>query len=214
MKAMILINGLTVMALVSGAAMADGEAYLGLGTTGYTVGYTYPLSETSGIRAEYNGMDYSHNVSSASETYNAKIKLSNLGAYYDYHIAGGFRATVGLVETNSKFTGTATASSGTYTINGTSYSAAGETLGFEAKMPSTMPYFGLGYGHVASNSGWGFYGDIGFLYGKPKSQLNASSGLVAAAGQTNIDAENQKLQDQLNKFEFYPVLQVGASYTF
>ncbi len=210
LKKLIVAVGLSAFAM---AAMA-GEGYLGIGTTGYGVGFAYKLSDNAGLRAEYNGLDYSHQVNSNGATYDAKIKMSNLGAYYDYFISGGFRATAGLVAGDNKFTGSANASSGTYTINGTAYSAAGESLTFQAKMPDVMPYFGIGYGHDQVKPGLGFYADAGFMYGKPKAELSASAGLTAAAGQSNIDAEKQKLQDQLNKYSLFPVVKVGLSYAF
>lgn len=213
MKRTLIALALSAAALSSASAMAD-EGYLGIGTTGYGIGYAHKLDDNSGVRVEYDGMNYNHSVNSNGTTYDAKIKMSSLGAYYDYFISGGFRASAGLVGGDNKFVGTAQASSGTYTINGTAYSAAGESMTFQAKMPDVMPYFGIGYGHDQVKPGFGFYADAGFLYGKPKVSLNASSGLVAAAGQANIDAEKQKLQDKLNKYSLFPVIQVGVSYAF
>jgi hypothetical protein len=113
-----------------------------------------------------------------------------------------------------KLEGTGRASGGTITINGVAYSAAGESIALDARFPTVSPYLGVGWGHKQADKGAGFYADLGTAIGRPKVKLTATPGLVAAAGQSNIDAEQQAAQDKADKLRFYPVVKVGFGYTF
>lgn len=113
-----------------------------------------------------------------------------------------------------KATGNAVATNGTLSINGSSYPAAGESVGAEAKFPSAAPYIGIGYGHHQPTKGSGFYLDLGVVIGKAKTTISPSAGIVAAAGQANVDAEQRKLQDSVDKLKAYPVLKFGFSWAF
>ena len=52
---------------------------------------------------------------------------------------GGFRLSAGAVIGTRKATGNAVATNGTLSINGSSYPAAGESVGAEAKFPRPRP---------------------------------------------------------------------------
>lgn len=202
-----------ILAVLSATATA-GEFYGGLGTTGLNVGYTHGISETFGVRAEGNYLNYGKDVNSDGVNYDAKVKMEHLGVYVDYHPFGGnMRLTAGVLLGNDRFTGTAKGNAGTVNINGTDYNLSGESLKLDAKFPSTRPYLGIGYGHSVSK-GLGMFFDVGVAYGKPKASLTASQGLATAAGDANIEAEKRKVQDDLDKVKLWPVVKVGLSYAF
>lgn len=201
------------LATLAASAVA-GESYVGLGTTGVNLGYGLKLTNESGARIELNGLNYSRDFNSGDATYNAKIKLSGVAGYYDYRpFAGTFRLTGGLLVGDNKVTGTGTARNGNcFTINGTDYCAAGQSVAVTAKMPTLLPYLGIGAGHSQAASGFGFFADLGVTYGKPSTTLTASPGL--AVPQANLDAERDKLQNDLNKLQWFPVIKLGVSYTY
>ncbi|PRP68483.1 hypothetical protein BUE93_22030 [Chromobacterium amazonense] len=214
MKKLFLIAAL---ASLSATSFAE-EVYTAVGTTGFVLGASKEFSENLTARIEGNYLNYGRNFDSSDVKYDAKIKMSSLGLYADYFPFGssssGFRLTAGAMIGKDKVTGNGVANSnGTFTINGTEYSAAGESINVEAKFPNVRPYAGIGYGHTISK-GFGFIADLGVAYGKASVNLNASQGLVNAAGQANIDAERNSAQDTLNKYKFYPVAKVGFAYTF
>ena len=103
-----------------------------------------------------------------------------------------------------------------FSINGTTYSgitSVDSTLSFN----NVAPYFGIGWGNpVARDKGWGMTTDIGVLFqGSPKTSMSvACTGIVGinCPAQSNIDAENAKLQGDLKNFKYWPVMSIGISY--
>lgn len=195
------------------AASAD-EVYGGAGTTGLEVGYGLKLNAASGVRVDVNFLHYSPSFSTSDVDYDAKLKFGNAGMYFDWFLGDSpFRLSTGALVGPRKLEGTGRSSGGAIVINGVAYAAGGESLHMEAKFPTVSPYIGIGWGHEQSGKG-GFYADLGTAFGRPKVTLTASPGLVAAAGQANIDEERRRAQDKADRLRFYPVLKVGYSYAF
>lgn len=214
----VLALAMAAITAIPAAACAEGtngnEIYAGVGTTGGVLGYGYSLGDHSALRVEGNYLNYSHNFNTSSAKYNGNIKVSLLGAYYDWFFAGPFRLTGGVMAGTREFTGNAVGSSGTVTINHQQYSVAGEYVHASAKYNTVAPYVGVGWGHRPGRGGLGFFGDVGVTYGHPNVKLGASPGLVQAAGSNNIAAEQSILQSKANKLAFYPVIRVGVDYQF
>jgi hypothetical protein len=201
-------------ALFSSPARAT-EVFGGLGTSGVEVGVAERVGGGAGLRMSAEFLKVGRNFESDGATYDTKLKFSSLGLYGDYFVAGGgFRLTAGAVIGTRKASGNAVATNGSLTINGTPYPAAGESVGAEAKFPSAAPYVGIGYGHHQPSKGSGFYLDLGVVIGKADTKLSPSAGVLAAAGQANIDAEQRKLQDSVDRLKAYPVLKFGFSFAF
>jgi hypothetical protein len=201
-------------ALMSSVAHA-GESYVGIGTTGFEVGYAFKLNGSMGLRADVNYLNYGRDFNSNGADYSADLKLSTVGAFVDYYPAGAFRLTGGLLVGTRKLEGHGVTTGGTVVINGTSYPApAGESVFVADKLPTVAPYLGIGFGHAQSKPGLGFFFDAGAAFGKGDVTLTATPGLVAAAGQSNIDAERVKVQDKLDQLKVYPVVKFGVSYTY
>lgn len=201
--------------LLGGAARA-GESYLGIGSTGLDVGYGFKLKPSTGLRVELNFLDLGRDFNSDGADYAARLKFSNLGAYVDYFLGDSFRLTGGLLLGKRKLEGRGVTTGGTVRINGADYPApAGESVTVTDTLPSTTPYLGLGFGHNHQpGSGWGFYADAGLALGKGDVKVVVTPGLVGAAGQANVDAEEAKVRDKLDKLKAYPVLKLGLSYTY
>ena len=206
---------LLVLAMASTSVMAE-EAYLGLGSAGLTLGIGKTLLPGSMGRIEVNGLDVSHRYSSGGINYDAKLRHGSAAAFYDWFPAAeGFRMTAGLFAGDTRLTGSSTGVAGTtYTINGVGYSAAGESLSLRVKWPTLLPYLGVGWGRGQPVGGLGFFADAGVAYGRPGVSLSASPGLTARATQANIDAERQRIEDDLGRYRYLPVLRVGLNYSF
>ncbi len=205
---------LAATSLLSSQAHAT-EVFGGLGTSGVEVGVSERIGGSAGLRMSAEFLKVGRDFESDGATYDTKLKFSTLGLYGDYFVAGGgFRLTAGAVIGTRKASGNAVASNGSLTINGTPYPAAGESVGAEAKFPNAAPYIGIGYGHHQTTKGSGFYVDLGVVIGKADARISPSAGLAAAAGQANLDAEQRKLQDDVDKLKAYPVLKFGFSFVF
>jgi hypothetical protein len=206
---------IAVCAASVGMPASAGDVFVGLGTTGVELGYATKLAPGAGLHVDAEFLSLKRKFEDNGATYDTQLKFSNLGLYGNLFLTDSFRFTGGLVAGSRKVSGTGVTSGGTITINGVSYPvAAGESVTVEAKFPSVSPYLGLGFGHSASSDGLGFYFDLGAVFGRPKAKLTPSAGLLAQAGQGNVDAEQAKLQEKMDKLRVYPVVKLGLSFGF
>lgn len=200
-------------ALVSTSVQAV-ELFGGLGTTGLEIGLGSRIGPNTGLRMDAEFLDYSRSFDRNGASYDTKLKFSTLGVYGDYFLGSSFRFTAGALIGQRKASGNGVATNGTITINGTTYPAAGESVAAEARFPSFAPYLGIGFGHAQVSKGLSFYFDAGVAIGKADAKITASPGLVAAAGQPNIDAEQRNLQDSVDALKFFPTVKFGLGYNF
>lgn len=190
------------------------ELFGGVGTTGFEVGLGSRIGSNAGLRMDAEFLDYGRKFDRNGASYDTQLKFSTLGVYGDYFLGDSFRLTAGALIGQRKASGNGVATNGTITINGTTYPAAGESVDAQAKFPSFAPYLGIGFGHAQSSKGLSFYFDAGVAIGKPDAKITASPGLVAAAGQSNIDAEQRNLQESVDKLKFFPAVKFGLGYNF
>jgi len=194
---------------------AAGEVFAGLGTSGVELGYATRLAPGTGLHVDGEFLSLKRKFEDNGASYDTKLKFSALGLYGDLFLGESFRLTGGAVIGSRKVEGTGVSSGGTITINGTSYVvAAGETVTVDAKFSSVSPYLGIGFGHAKASESVGFYFDAGAVFGKPKVRLTPSATLLAQAGQANVDAEQARLQEKMNKLRAYPVIKLGLTYGF
>lgn len=215
----LILSTVAATAFVGGAAFAQ-EASNSLYGGGnipslFTVGYARSFNSNLAARAEYAfGMNYNR-----TDTYDGvngalSLKSSVAGVYADLHpFSGGFRLVAGVAVADIKADLRATGS-GTATINGKSVNMSGQFYNVNIKMPSTMPYLGLGYGHYGNTKGLGFFFDFGYLIGKP--EVKSTTSLVGVGGitQADIDAQDATLRDSVGGLGAFPVFQAGVTYRF
>jgi len=209
----------TALTLLSTAAMAQGYA-VGLtgGTMGLGVEATTDLTRNINVRALAAGFTYSKDGTSGTNiNYQGTAKLLNAGVILDYYpFENGLRLSAGGIYNGTKVTldGQPNAG-GTYTINGTTYSAADVgTVSGEAKYQKIMPYVGIGFANPIKGSSFTFGCDVGAMFGKATTTLTASNPTNDATLAANVAAEEVKLQDEANKLSFYPVIQFNVAYRF
>jgi hypothetical protein len=191
------------------------------GTTGVGVDFGWSLVPTLSARLGYSGLSYKTSIEETDVSYDAKLKLSNLNGFLDWSPLGPFRITAGLVGTGSKADVTGTPTGGTFTINGVTYNAAdvGTLSGSVEPGRSAAPYLGIGYGNVAG-AGVNFYFDLGVMFhGAPAASLSATCGPAVPPAQctqirNDVAAEQQRLQDKLDKYKVFPVLSLGLTIGF
>lgn len=204
---------LALASLAGTAAAADThEMYVGVGTTGATIGYGQAFGPRTALRVEGDFLSYSHDFNTSSANYKGKLKIAAAGIYYDAFVAGPFRLTGGVLIGKREFNGHADGIGGTVTINHQQYSAAGQFIDARAKYSTVSPYVGLGWGHRPERGGLGFFGDVGVAYGHPSVSLNLSPELAQAAGAENVAAEKASLESKADNLKVYPVVRVGIDY--
>lgn len=210
---------LSILAIsaISFSAQA-GDVYGGFGFPGITLGYAQPMTDSIGLRGEFSGgLKANKNGSRDGVDYVGSFKAQSIGAFADWFPGNSaFRLTGGLTFNNTKFSLNSTANgNASSTINGKTVSLAGETFNVDVTYPKVTPYVGLGYGFKpSSEKGWGFYTDLGLTIGK--FEATTSTSIVGKQGitQADVDAQTQKLRDNLNKLSVLPKFSIGARYTF
>lgn len=192
------------------------ELSIGVGTTGATLGYARALSRGTGLRVEWNALRHEDTFESEDATYDSQLDIKAAGLYLDYFPfdSSSFRLTVGAMSGDRKFDLEAQPTNGTITINGQQYDATGERVYGTVEWPKTSPYLGIGFGHKASDRGLALVLDLGVLHGKPTVTLDATPSLKQAAGQSNVDEERKRVQEEADKAKFYPVIKLGIGYSF
>lgn len=199
-------------------ALAMGIVMLGMGTSAHAIGVgakvgTLGLGAELGItlsdrfttRLALNKYKFSADQTIDGIDYNADLDLKSTALFLDWSpfSNGSLHLTVGYVNNDSQLKGTAVAKN--YPIGGGSYTT---TVDATVDLGSG-PYLGIGYGNV-SNAGIGFTFELGILKsGAPKVHLTAPG---APAGEVAVEEKN--MQDELNKYDVYPVVSAGISIGF
>jgi hypothetical protein len=203
-------------------AKADTSIGLNAGTLGGGVELAHAFSERLGIRIGGNGLKYDSTETYQSVDYDSKLKLATGELLFDWFpFANNFRISAGAMYNGNKLTLTGKpAPGGTYTINGKTYPAASVgTLDGQVDFSNVAPYFGLGYGRPIGR-GFSLTADVGVLFqGSPHSTLTATCGpgtpaATCAQVQSDVAAEQAQLNDDLHKYQYYPVVSIGLAYTF
>ena len=176
---------------------------------------------TSHVAARVGGSFFSVSTtkSQSNISYSASLKLHEVTALIDLYPAGrgSFHGTIGLVTNPLTITGTGQASSGRFTINGTSYRADSVgTLTIEGKFPGVSPYLGLGFGTPATHGGaLKLLFDLGAVIGKPTISLNATGAANNPGLAADLQAQQATTQHDVRKYlKLYPVLAFGLAYRF
>jgi hypothetical protein len=206
------------LATLYGPLAAADEVYGQIGTEGLGIGYGHGLGSLANVRAEFNGFAFSHSFSSGDLQYSGTATLAHGGLYGDFFPAPTvvpFRFTAGVLIGGDNVSANATSPSGTYTFNGVPYSTLGESIHAKATFPAVRPYLGIGFGHSPlATKGFSLFCDAGVAYGRPHVDFDVPANIVAEAGQANVDAEKQSLQNTADRLRFYPVVKVGVTYHF
>lgn len=200
---------MVLIAAALGAAGSAQAAGIGVraGTTGLGADVGFGLMPTLSARVGYSAGSWNTTVKQTDIQYDGKVKVSNANAFLDWSPLGPFRITGGFIATGNKVD-----------VHGTPTTGPGSIDGSIKTGKSTAPYLGIGYGNVAG-AGINFYADLGAMFmGSPKASLSANcSGLTAGQCTTlqgQVATEQQRLQDSINKYKIFPVLNIGLTIGF
>ncbi|GAA5177555.1 hypothetical protein GCM10025771_14910 [Niveibacterium umoris] len=220
------MKAIRIALLAVGVAAATQAQAVGVGVRAGTNGIGgdigFSVAPTLLARVGYSYLNYSNSIEQTDVKYDGKLKLSNASALLDWSPLGPFRITGGFIFNNNKIDVTGTPTGGSYTLNGHVYpaSAVGSVAGEVTVGNKAAPYLGIGYGNVAT-TGVNFYFDLGVMFqGSPKTSLNATCGsaIVGTPACTQLQqdtaAEQAKLSDELKRFQYYPVANIGITVGF
>jgi hypothetical protein len=124
--------------------------------------------------------------------------------------------TVGAVTGTARALVRARPALGTFTINDQQYPAGvvGRLEG-DLTVPRTMPYAGIGFGRPRRH-GLALvpFADVGVAFGQPKVTLRAENGPRNPQLAADVEAQRQRLQDDIGRFPVVPVITWVAGWRF
>lgn len=209
------------LAAATPAAAQTVPGSFGVGITAGTLGIgpeaSYRMSDHVALRANGTFFGFSHDVDSSDVTYNGKLKLRSFGAMIDVHPFGGsFRISGGARIGNNKVRLKATPTE-EVEIGDNSYTADQVgTLSGEVKAKDFAPTLTLGWGGSLS-PGLKFGFEAGAMFqGKPRVENLRATGSAASttAFQNSLREEEQEIEEDIDQYKVYPILQIGLSYRF
>jgi hypothetical protein len=204
-----------LLALSAAPAIAQGNFSVGVtgGTLGIGPELGYRFSNSIGLRGNATFLNFSHSFNTNGLRYDGRAKLNSAGAMIDvYPFAGGFRLSAGGRYNGNKARAVATPNSNT-SVGGQTFTPAQiGTLRGRADVRNWAPALSLGYGGNL-RPGFTFGVEAGALFqGRVRiSEFTSSTGLVP---QARLDAERADLQDDVDDYHIYPILQVSAGWRF
>ena len=210
-------NKLIVVVALFGAAGSAQAFGLGLkaGTLGLGADLGFGILPTLGGRVGISGMTVNTHVDTNDVRYDAKAKFQDLNLFLDWSPLGPFRISGGFIPNNNKIdlTGRANSTAGNAVV------PPGATLNGTVKPEKDFaPYLGIGYGNVWTK-GVNFYFDLGVMFqGSPQVNLALNCGTAnpaqCSAAQSQVAAEQQRVQDKVDKYKYYPVANIGITIGF
>lgn len=211
---------LATLALSAGSAAAQNVAIgAGVGTTGVGLEAQLKLGPIFVLRANIDQLDYDFDESYDGIDYSGAFDFDTVGGFVDMHpfgngflISGG--AYIGDRDISLGATPTAPVN-----IGGTTYSPSQVgTLSGAVKLQDIAPFVGVGYDDTFIRRGrWGFRAIAGVAFSDtPQVGLDSTGGSLSndATFQARLDDEARAIQDDVEGYGLFPVVQVGLNYRF
>ena len=217
---------------------SEGRIPIGLGVKVSMLGIggevALAVSHRTNVRFGFNAFSYGHTFEKDGVTYKGNLNLRSAQATYDMFLFKGLHLSPGVLLYNSnQVTANASVPGGrTFTLSNTSYvSAAADPVNGTGKLTvyKAAPMLLFGIGNLVPRSSHHFSTsiEIGAAYqGPPRVTLNLGGSACDSTGlfcrtissdptiQSNIAAEQAKLNKSAFPYKFYPVLSFGVGYKF
>jgi hypothetical protein len=193
---------------------------LKVGTLGLGADLALPIvSERLNLRVSRNYLNFSYDGTADDIDYDFTLEFNHLMLLADWHPFGNnFRLSAGPVWSGNskvKLKGTPT---DYVTIGDHEYSPDSVgTLNGELVFESGAPYVGLGFGNSIGpyDQSWSFVFDLGVILQTFDTTLSANGSAASSPEfQADLKKEQDDLQEDLDQFKIYPVLQFGVAYHF
>jgi hypothetical protein len=225
--------------LFASAQSKSESPHVGIGVKISTLGIGFeaavPILPKLDVRAGANFFSYSRAFHQDGVTYNGSLSWRSGEASVDWFPLGGFHISPGLLFYNgNKITATALVPGGqNFTLSGTQYtSSASDPINGSGLVNFTKvdPKITFGFGNLVPRSGrhWSILSEFGIAFsGAPKAALafqgtacdpQIPTACVNAGTdttfQSNVVAEQAKINKNLKFFQFYPIASIGFGVNF
>jgi len=203
--------------LVLATTTLTGQAGVGLavhaGTLGLGADLATSVTRGVGLRVGGNFMPVDFDVTESDINFTIDLPSPQFTAILDLVTPIGFRVSAGALYTSSNIEVTGNLNA-PVDVGGTIYTPTqiGNLRGVFVTN-DLSPYVGIGWGNPG-RSRVGFFLDLGVAFqGSPEVQLSAD-GTVSSSPlfQSNLRTEEQNIQNDLDPFQYYPVISIGLSF--
>lgn len=204
-------------------------------TLGAGIEVATPLAGKLNLRGGFNIFRFSRAITDSGIHYNGQLHFQSAEAHLDFFPFGGFHISPGLLFYNgNQVTANASVPGGqTFSVGGTTYESDPGTpvagtgkLDFVKVSPSIM----VGIGNLIPRNGrrFSFLFEVGGAYqGSARVTLNLNGSVCDTTGppncravssdptvQANIQAQQVKIQHDINPYRFFPVISLGFGFNF
>ena len=203
------------------AQAQDMPANFSVGVTGGSLGIGpeagLRVNRTLGVRANASFLDFTHDFDVNDIDYTGKVKLESYGANIDlYPFDNGFRLSAGFRIDRNKV-GVSATPAGPVSVGDATFTPGQiGTLAGNVKANDVAPTLTLGYAGGLTK-GIKFGVDAGAMFqGDPTVGPLTSSGSLATDPNfiTQLNKERQDINDKVNDYKVYPILQLSLFYAF
>ncbi|GAB4346598.1 MAG: hypothetical protein Kow0089_24010 [Desulfobulbaceae bacterium] len=177
------------------------------------------VADSLNLRLGLQGFTYDYDDTYSDIDYEADLDLFTGLLLTDWFPFGNnFRISAGVAANGNEVTVTGKPRNSTFNIGGVTYpsSQVGSLTG-TIDFNSVAPYLGVGYGgSFADSDNWSFFLDIGVLFqGSPDVSYSANGPLASdPTFQARLEQERKELEDDLDEYEYYPVISMGLTWKF
>jgi len=216
----------------------EGGVPVGIGVRVSTLGIGgevgVALTHRSNVRVGFNYFSYGDTFGKDGVTYKGSLDLRSVQATYDLFLVSSLHVSPGVLLYNgNQVSANASVPGGqSFTLNNVSYlSDAANPVAGTGKLTvyKAAPMLLVGFGNLVPRNGrhFSFSFDIGAAYqGPPRVALNLTGTACDPSGvfcrsissdpsiQSNIVAEQAKLNKSASPYRFYPVVSFGVGYKF
>jgi len=201
------------LALSPAAFAADFGMGLRAGTQGLGGEFGVGFIPWFGLRAAVSTLDVSVDYEDDDIDYDGTLMLGGYGLLADFFpMMGTFRLTAGWFSNRNAVEVESVPTAPIDIGNGVYDPAEVGTLYGDVEFDNSVPYFGVGWGNVARGKRLGFLCDLGVIrQGAGDVTLNSTTGLVDP---NDLEAEAAELEDDIEDYEFWPVISIGMSIRF
>lgn len=213
----ILLLTLSIL-LAFGAGCTDTRSYA-VSAKGSTLGlggeFTTSVASDINARVGLNMLDLDMDEEFDDVEYDIGVDFSSYSALVDWHIFNGsFRVSGGVLsmdhelDMDARPTFEEDIGDNTYTPEEIG------TLSGSIEIDELAPYLGIGWGNpLTSSRRWGFTCDLGVAFISPPDVSLSATGSAAGLAEDLIK-ERDEIEDDLEPFEFYPVIAVSLFFRF
>jgi hypothetical protein len=175
------------------------------------------INSTIGVRANASFLDFDHDFDVNDIDYTGKVKLESYGANIDlYPFDGGFRLSAGFRINRNQANAVATPSSSVTVGDATFTPVQIGTLTGNARTNDVAPTLTVGYaGGLTKGIKFGI--DAGAMFqGSPTVGELQSTGRFAndPTFKAQLEKERQDLNNKVDDYKVYPILQLSLFYAF